>query len=196
VIVDAASTFFTVARGTPFLHSPLREKKSQGVPLSEPAYRGNVRTVGDGILVSDRRLSYDRRNLTWRTFVQGGLTPRRRGARRDAEHHGLVDWHEAHLLFLAIAILLLSVTDALLTLTLMKHGAQEANPMLAFLIGSYPRLFAVAKMALTGAGVLVLVVLARARVFRVIKVSTLMHWCLLGYVVLITYEWWLLQQTL
>jgi hypothetical protein len=44
--------------------------------------------------------------------------------------------------------------------------------------------------------VLVLVVLARARVFRVIKVSTLMHWCLLGYVVLITYEWWLLQQTL
>jgi hypothetical protein len=165
------------------------------MPLSEQSYRGNVRTVGDGALVSDRRMSYDRRNLTWRTFVQGGLTPRRRGARRDAEHHGLVDWHETHLLFLSIAILLLSVIDALLTLTLMRHGAQEANPFLALLIGEYPRLFAVAKMALTGGGVIVLVVLARARVFRVIKVSAIMHWCLLGYVALITYEWWLLQQT-
>ena len=173
-----------------------KKKSRKGVPLSDQAYRGNVRSIGDGVLVSDRRMSYDRRNLTWRTFVQGGLTPRRRGARRDTEHHGLVDWHETHLLFLSVAILLLSVVDALLTVTLMRHGAEEANPFLAFLIGEHPRLFAVAKMALTGAGVLVLVVLARARVFRVIKVSAIMHWCLLGYVALITYEWWLLRQTL
>jgi hypothetical protein len=164
--------------------------------LSQQSYRGIVAAVGGGALVSDRRMSFDRRNLTWRTFVQGGMTPRRRGARRGSEHHGFVDWHEAHLLFLSIGILLLSVIDALLTLTLMTYGAQEANPLLAFLLGAHPRLFAIAKMSLTGIGVIVLVVLARARVFRVIKVSAIMHWCLLAYIALIAYEWWLLRQTL
>lgn len=164
--------------------------------MAEHDYRGAVRSVAGGALVGDRRAGYDRRNLTWRTFVRGGFTPRRRGSRRGTEAHALVDWHEPHLLFLSIAILLLSVTDALLTLTLMTHGAQEANPFLAFLLESHPRWFAGAKMALTGAGVLVLVALARARVFRIIKVSAIMHWCLLAYVALISYEWWLLQQTL
>jgi hypothetical protein len=134
--------------------------------------------------------------MTWRTFVQGGLTPRRRDGRRNAEGHNLVDWHEPQLLFLSLAILLLSVTDAFLTLTLMTHGAHEANPLLAVLLDAHPGLFAGAKMAMTGAGVLVLVALGRARVFRIIQVSAIMHWCVCGYVALIAYEWWLLQQTL
>jgi len=156
-------------------------------------YRGEVRSAGGGVLIGDRRFGYDRRRLTLRTFVQGGLTPRRRASRRGTEPHALVDWHEPHLLFLAVAILLLSVTDAFLTLTLIKYGAHEANPFLAFLLEAHPRLFAAAKMVLTGTGVLVLVALARARVFRVIKVSAILHWCLLGYVALIAYEWWLLR---
>ena len=95
-----------------------------------------------------------------------------------------------------MSILLLSATDAFLTLTLMTNGAEEANPVLAYLLREFPRGFAVAKMAMTGIGVLILVALARARVFRVIRVSMIMHWCLVGYVALIGYEWWLLQQTL
>jgi uncharacterized membrane protein len=67
---------------------------------------------------------------------------------------------------------------------------------MALLLESYPRLFAGAKMVLTGAGVLVFVALARARVFRLVKVEAIMHWFLLGYVALIAYEWWLLQQSL
>jgi hypothetical protein len=51
-------------------------------------------------------------------------------------------------------------------------------------------------MGLTGAGVLVLVAMARATVFRVIKVSSILHWCLGAYVILIGYEWWLLSKTL
>jgi hypothetical protein len=148
------------------------------------------------MLVPDRRAGADRRVLSWRTFVQGGLTPRRRAPRRDTERHGLVDWHAPHLLFLSITILLLSVADAFLTLTLMKHGAGEANPLLAFLLESHPRLFGGAKMALTGGGVLVLVALARARVFRLVRVEAIMHWFLLGYVALIAYECWLLRQSL
>jgi hypothetical protein len=165
--------------------------------LAEPTCGAGVRNGELGAPVFDRRIGYDRRRLSWRTFLQGGLTPRRRGSRRELEGgHDLVDWHEPHLLFLAVTILLLSVTDAFLTLTLIKQGAYEANPFLAFVLDTHPQYFAATKMALTGSGVLILVALARARLFRVIRVSTIMHWCLLGYVSLIAYEWWLLQQTL
>jgi len=144
----------------------------------------------------ERRRRIDRRALSWRTFLQGSLTPRRRNSRRDAELEGLVDWHEPHLLFLAIMILLLSVTDAFLTLTLIASGAEEANPFMAYLLGQTPELFATVKMVLTGVGVVVLVALARARIFRVIRISKIIHWCMLGYVILIAYEAWLLRLTL
>jgi hypothetical protein len=151
---------------------------------------------GLGVEADERRRSHDRRSLTWRTFAYGAVTPRRRGGRRDAEQHSLVDWHEPHLLFLSIMILLLSVTDALLTLTLLTRGAHEANPILAFVLEQHPKLFAAVKMGLTGAAVIVLVALARARVFRLVKVSTILHGCLLGYLALIVYEAWLLRMTL
>jgi hypothetical protein len=147
-----------------------------------------------GALVADRRRGDDRRQVSVRTFLQGGLTPRRRMGRRRSDAGYLVDWHEPHLLFMAIAILLMSMTDALFTLTLLANGAEEMNPVMKYLLVSYPRAFAVVKMALTGVGVMILVACARATVFRVIRVSTVMHWFLLGYVVLIGYEWWLLQQ--
>lgn len=141
----------------------------------------------------ERRSGYDRRSLSVRTFLQGGLTPRRRSGRRDGEGHALVDWHEPHLLFLSLMILLLSVTDAFLTLTLMRHGATEANPILAYVLTFFPGLFAGVKLLLTGVSILVLVALARARVFRVIRVSAIMHSCFAGYLGLICYEWWLLR---
>ena len=143
---------------------------------------------------TERRQRPDRRALSLRTFLQGSLTPRRRASRRGTEAAALVDWHEPHLLFLAIVILLLSVTDAFLTLTLIANGAEEANPIMAYLLEQTPRLFASVKMALTGAGIVVLVALARARVFRVIRISNIIHWCMLGYVALIAYEAWLLRQ--
>lgn len=141
----------------------------------------------------ERRSGYDRRALTMRTFFQGGLTPRRRGGRRCGEGHALVDWHEPHLLLLSLMILLLSVTDAFLTLTLMTHGAAEVNPLLAYVLLAFPELFALVKLALTGVGILVLVALARARVFRIIRVSAIMHTCLVLYLALICYEWWMLE---
>ena len=145
---------------------------------------------------ADRRLGADRRKLRLWTFVQGGVTPRRRGGRRANDDHVFVDWHEPHLMFLALTILLLSVADAFLTLTLMTQGAQEANPVLAYLLLEYPGLFGIVKMGLTAAGVFVLVALSRATVFRIIRVSTIIHWFLIGYVVLIAYEWWLLKEAL
>jgi len=141
---------------------------------------------------AERRDGDERRELTLGTFLRGSVHVRRRSDRRaDDEYH--VDWHEPDLLFLAVTTLLLSVIDAFFTLTLLRHGATEANPILDFILHKYPELFAVIKMGLTGGGVLVLVAAARARLFRVIRVKTILQWVLLGYIVLFGYEMWLLK---
>ena len=127
------------------------------------------------------------------SFLKGGITPRRRGGRRADEQHLPIDWHEPYLLFLSMMILLLSVADAFLTLTLIMSGAQEANPLLAFILRDHPDLFAVIKMALTGGGVLVLVAVARSRLFRVMRVGVVLQGVFVAYVALIAYEWWLLR---
>jgi Domain of unknown function (DUF5658) len=156
----------------------------------------NEEQVGDhtvtDIAIGDRRELTERRTLTLRTIFRGSVRARRRsGRRRDDAYH--IDWHEPDLLFLSVTMVLLSVIDAFLTLTLLRHGAQEANPVLAYVLTYYPELFASLKMLLTGLGVLVLVAMARARLFRVIRVKTVLQWSLLGYVVLIGYELWLLR---
>lgn len=141
----------------------------------------------------ERRRGADRRRLTLRSFLQGGLNPRRRSGRRADEQHLPVDWHEPYLLFLSLTILLLSVADAFLTITLIMGGAQEANPLLAYILRDGPEWFAGVKMALTGAGVLVLVAMARSRLFRFMRVGFVLQGIFVAYVALIAYEWWLLR---
>ena len=152
--------------------------------------------AGSDGLHGERRRSVDRRRTTLRTFLQSGFTPRRRGARRADERHLPVDWHEPYLLALAVTILLLNVVDAFLTLTLLTSGANEANPFVAFILNSHPQLFALTKMGLTGVGVLILVAVARIRLFNVMRVGNLLHAVLAGYITLIAYEWWLLRAVL
>ena len=156
--------------------------------------QGTIEAISGGGIGAGCRRYTDRRILSWRTFIHGGLNPRRRENRRGDDFEGLLDWHEPHLLFLSIMILLLSMTDAFLTLKLIANGAYEANPFMGYLLENTPRLFAGVKMALTGAGIIVLVALARARVFRVIRISNIIHWCMLGYVALIAYEAWLISR--
>ena len=141
----------------------------------------------------ERRSVRERRRLTIRTFLQSSFTPRRRDSRREHESDGVVDWHEPELLFLALTILLLSVTDAFFTLTLLTNGATEANPFLAYVLRNSPGSFAILKMALTGCGVVVLVAIARARVFRFVRVKTILQWVLAGYVAVVAYEVWMMK---
>jgi hypothetical protein len=144
-----------------------------------------------GLIVLDRRVGGDRRRFTLRTVLRGGLVPRRRTGRREGDVPLLLDWHQPHLVLMGLALLLLSLTDALMTLTLLSRGATEVNPMLAYLIEQHPQLFAAVKMALTGVGVVVLVVLARAKVFRV-QASSILRWLVIFYLAVIVYELWLL----
>jgi hypothetical protein len=140
-------------------------------------------------VMQDRRQPRDRRRLTFWSVVYGGVRPRRRRLRRiDENTLPIVDWHDPHLLAISIFVLLLSCADAFLTLTLLLHGASEANPFMARLIAADVTLFTAVKMGLTGAGILVLVLLSRYRLFGRYPVATALYSVLAGYVVLVIYE--------
>jgi hypothetical protein len=96
-----------------------------------------------------------------------------------------VDFHEPYLLFVAVLMLVLSVADAFLTVTLMTEGAEETNPLLAFVLNEHPRLFAACKMALTGLGVVLLVALSRTLLFRIVPASVFLQGLAVAYFVLV-----------
>jgi|SRR6188768_330091 hypothetical protein len=157
------------------------------LPDQEPATNGTASTASE-----DRRVATtDRRALTLRTFFASGLSPRRRTGRRASDHELPVDFHDRRLLVPVIAVMLLSITDAFLTVKLMANGAYETNPLLAFVLSGHPRLFASVKMVLTGLGVTLLVVLARARVFKIVRTSAFLYGFVVVYLSLIAYEAWL-----
>ncbi len=138
----------------------------------------------------DRREDRDRRSRHWWSVFYGSFNPRRRRPSRrlaDSNYHS-IDWHASHLLAVAIVILLLSMGDAGLTLVLLEAGAEEANPVMALVVGGDAMLFAVLKMAMTGVSVILMVYLARYRFMRRVRVELALYGILLAYSGLIGYE--------
>lgn len=142
----------------------------------------------------NRRSGRERRKRTLHGLLAGHWLRRRREGRRGTENAAMLDWHSAHRLGVAILVLLLSVGDAFMTLTLMRHGANEANPLMAPLIEGGGPGFAYWKLGLTAFGVVVLTALARVRLLGVIPAACLLYLVLFGYVGLIAYEWHLLHR--
>jgi hypothetical protein len=143
----------------------------------------------------ERRARADRRRRVWWSVWYGSFNPRRRTPPRrldESRFHSL-DWHSAHLLAVAISILLLSVTDAFLTVVLLQGGADEVNPIMAVLIYRSVAVFAALKMGLTGVSVALMVFLARYRFMRLLRVEWVLYGVLIAYVSLISYEVWMLK---
>jgi len=136
-----------------------------------------------------RSRSERRRRILW-SVLYGSFNPRRRRPPRRGEdsRYQSLDWHGAHLLAVSIAILILNVADALFTVTLISRGAIEANPVMAALVRGNVALFAVIKMALTGASVILMVCLARYRFMRLVRVEVLLYGVLMAYAILIGHE--------
>jgi hypothetical protein len=143
----------------------------------------------------ERRDRADRRRRVWWSVWYGSFNPRRRSPPRrldDSRFHSL-DWHSAHLLAVAIAILLLSVVDAFLTLALLQGGAAEVNPIMAVLIYRSVGMFAALKMGMTSAGIVLMVFLARYRFMRLVRVEWVLYGVLIAYASLISYEIWMFK---
>ena len=137
----------------------------------------------------DRRSGPDRRKTTLAAYWHGARNPRRRGGRRASDlHYPVVDWHSPRLLIPVFTILVLCVLDGLLTVTLMKHGAAELNPIMALFLPHDLLWFAFVKLALTGAGLCVLVACSRMKLFRRIPGEAFV------YVVLGAYAWLLVHE--
>ena len=137
----------------------------------------------------DRRSGSERRNTTFAAYWHGARNPRRRAGRRAADqHYPIVDWHSPRLLIPAFAILGLCVLDGLLTVMLMRHGAHELNPVMAFFLPHDLLWFAFTKLGLTGAGLCVLVACSRMRLFRRIPGEVFVYAVLGLYMWLIAYE--------
>jgi hypothetical protein len=104
----------------------------------------------------------------------------------------VTDWFHPQWLAVGMLILLLCSADALLTLTLISHGATEINPFMAPLVTGSGHAFAGWKLGLTAMGVIVLTLLARLEVFG--RTVGVVLYAVLGmYVVLVAYELFLLR---
>jgi len=135
------------------------------------------------------RTSIERRTFGWRTVMYGFLRSRRRESRRDDEGEVLfLDWHHPWLFFLAVGTMLMSVTDAFLTLQLLDRGMVEANPFMAAALGKGTAFFAGIKMFVTGAGILTLVFLAKIRFLNRFRTGLFLTVFFSAYACLICYE--------
>jgi Domain of unknown function (DUF5658) len=144
----------------------------------------------------ERRNRPDRRQRILWSVVYGSFRPRRRNPPRrtdEVRFHG-VDWHSPQLWAVSVGILILSVADAFLTVTLMSGGAVEVNPLMAVVVGRNVALFAGLKMAITGVGLMLMVFLARYRFLRLVRVEVILYCILVVYVMLIGHEIGMLRQ--
>jgi hypothetical protein len=143
----------------------------------------------------ERRARADRRHRIWWSVWYGSFNPRRRTPPRRLDDSGFhsLDWHSAHLLAVAIGILLLSVLDAFLTMMLLQGGANEVNPVMAALIYRSVAMFAALKIGMTSLGVVLMVFLARYRFMRLLRVEWVLYGVLIAYVALISYEVWMIK---
>ncbi len=143
--------------------------------------------------ITERRINTDRRRSVFRSLWRGNFARRRIAPRRSAERHAAVtDWFHPQWLAVGISVLLLSVSDAILTLTLRSQGAGEVNPLMEPRVRGSGHGFAWWKVGLTAVGVVVLTLLARLRVWGR-AVGTVLYVALAGYVLLVTYELFLLR---
>jgi hypothetical protein len=152
-----------------------------------------VGIVGEGA-TAERRIGSERREKIFQALLLGHVRQRRRAPRREsAAQLGGIDWHEPQWLAAALLIMLLSVADAVLTLTLLNHGAIELNPLMRVLVMGSDRSFVYLKMGITAITVTMLVLLIRVRTFGRQLAGPVLLMTALVYSLLVSYEYWLLN---
>ena len=171
-----------------------RHEKSQGLVLGQLT---GDKGPAPGLLEDRRKYPDRRRENSLHAFFYGNFRPRRRNSRRTADSHRyMFDWHEPHVLYVALAIVLLSCTDALFTLNLLNIGAIEVNLFMNDMIVVGIEQFLWVKISLTIASVLTLVFVAQRHFMGWFRVIRLLHLICIGYVCLIVYEVFLFSRIL
>lgn len=140
-------------------------------------------------VIAERRARADRRDFSWRTVFFGFMRSRRHNSRRDDDGDVIfMDWHHPWLFFLSVGIMLLSCTDAFLTLLLIERGMIEANPVMAAVLGQGAATFAVSKVFMTGTSILILVFLAKFQFMNRLRTGLFLTLFFSLYSCLVCYE--------
>ncbi len=93
---------------------------------------------------------------------------RRKEMRRHEDHQKsyFLDHYSLRIFSIIIGIILLSITDAMFTLYLVRHGASEVNPIMDHFLKYGPLPFLAAKYLLTTASVILLLIYKNVKIFR------------------------------
>ena len=147
-------------------------------------------------IILSNRSGKDRRNKSGfniRSLLFGG---RREKIRRQEDTRKIfyVDHYSPKLFAVIVAILFLSVIDALLTLSLLNNGAYEINLVMAYFLKFGPFVFFTCKYLLTILAVIYLL-MCRNIVIRIIKISTrsVLYFIAVFYLAIVIWELYLIS---
>ena len=122
-------------------------------------------------------------------MAYGFVLPRRRHYRRQSDQDVIfLDWHHPWLFFLATGTMLLSCTDAFLTLLLLERGMIEANPIMNAVMTQGTTTFISTKLSMTAFGIFVLVYLAKSHFMNRFRTGLFLTIFFSGYACLVCYE--------
>lgn len=117
------------------------------------------------------------------------LRGRRKKARRAGEGENYyVDRYELRYLFLIITILVFCFLDAFLTVILLQLGAQELNPFMLLFIEKDVVFSMVIKYVMTAVSLIFILIHKNFRIFRNVRVYSLLYCVLTLYVALVLFE--------
>lgn len=107
---------------------------------------------------TEKRSGKDRRRQQFPKLKYLLFSGKRAHARRYEDRHRTFyfDYYSSHIFAAIVAILLLSISDALLTLYLIENGSKELNPVMSYFLKYGPFIFMAAKYFLTSIGVIIL----------------------------------------
>ncbi|HNO75385.1 MAG TPA: DUF5658 family protein [Nitrosomonas mobilis] len=143
----------------------------------------------NNIGVSDRRALERRSPIALFCPYQLGIkNGRRSSVRRAGADAVYVDNYAWHIGFCCLAIVLLSATDAFLTLNILARGGVELNEFMAVLIEDNTHKFVMFKMALTSLAAIFLVIHHESRIMARLRCKYLLYAILTGYLCLVGYE--------
>jgi hypothetical protein len=145
---------------------------------------------------TERRSGHDRRQQ-FPSLKDIWTKRRRRQLRRRDDHKKIVlfDHYSRSITAIVITILVLSATDAFLTLLLINHGAIEMNPVMAYFLDINPVTFLSVKYGLTAMSVFIILILNYVFVRYVnLQARSLLHIFAGIFALVVTWEIFLVTQ--
>jgi hypothetical protein len=158
---------------------PSDSPSDNGAVRLQPA-RNDRSSTAHSIHIGEERRKGDRRLESvgpWRRLVGGPL--RRARGRRITDRSHYVDVYTRKDVALILAIFLLNVGDAFLTMMWLSRGGREANPVMDFFLDIGPGAFIVQKCFIVGLWLVVLMIHKNFRFARVGLYAALVVYSLL-----------------